>query len=106
MKQEIENKINEAEDLIKLSLSPKHKVSLGIKLKIDGVLPKYLKVYTEGDKRGVVTVSNDKVSFIETDIKYSRLFDWVYKHISGNDHEHWMLFELQELSGFIEHCTK
>lgn len=77
------------------------KLHLDIKLKVTGVLPKYLKVYDNGKK---VTVSNDNVTFFETKIEWNGLFEWLYKHISGNDVEHWSLHELKDTSSFSKYC--
>ena len=77
------------------------KSKLDIKLKVEGILPKFMKVYTEKE---LVTISNDGKTFIEANVKYTRLFDYLYNHISGNDTEHWMLFELKEVSDFSKYC--
>lgn len=73
-----------------------------IELKVTGNLPKYIKVYTD-DKFKIaghpVYFSEDKKTFKKSrtvikDSKELRLYEQLYKHISGNDEEKWMLFQL------------
>ena len=72
-----------------------------VKLRVNGKPPKYMKVYTEGEMRGKVFVSENKLEFKDTKMTLNgimeiRLYEYIYKHIQGNDIEHWMLFELKE----------
>ena len=73
-----------------------------IKLRVNGKPPKFMKVMTgEGDDYGIVYIGNNKNEFKCTDLRIKgtielRLYEQIYNHISGNDIEHWMLFELSE----------
>ena len=61
-----------------------------------------MKVMTgEGDDYGIVYIGNNKSEFRRTDLRIKdivelRLYVQIYNHISGNDIDHWMLFELSE----------
>lgn len=98
LKEQIENGNDFIADVSNLYFE---KSKLDIKLSVDGILPKFMKVYTEKE---LVTISNDGKTFIEANIKYTRLFDWLYNHVSGNDIEHWMLFELKDVADFSKYC--
>ena len=73
-----------------------------VKLRINGTPPRFMKIMTgKGANYGVVYIGNNKDEFKCTDLKISgieelRLYEQIYLHISGNDIEHWMMFELKE----------
>ena len=100
--QEAKKKEKEAKKKYKRQLKYYMKSPFKIKFKIKGTPPNFMKVITKkGDDYGVVYVGNNKEELKRTDLKISgieelRLYEQVYLHISGNDIEHWMLFELKE----------
>ena len=90
--------------MLPASISKNEGGVLKIYLEVDGYLPKYLKRYTDGEAKGEIYQSEDNKEFTKTEIKWTSVYEFVYKHISGSDREHWMLWELRAKEDFLKYC--